>query len=213
MKKVVVHRPGGYDRLTLETCADPSPEPGELLIGVEAAGVNYADCLTRMGLYSSARHYVGYPITPGFEVAGRILAPGGGVQGFRVGDPVMALTRFGAYAQRICCRPEYVFPLPSGYSIRQAAAFPVVFLTAWLALFELVNRNRSVLAFSLSYLGDRTDLLDAAMPELLAWAAEGRLVPPPVTVYPFDEVGAAHRALESGTTQGKLVLDLGATGA
>ena len=91
MKKVVIHRPGGYDRLCLEQQPDLSPGPGEVLVEVEAIGVNYADCVTRMGLYASAKHYVGFPVTPGFEVAGRVAAVGTGVSDLHAGAAVMAL--------------------------------------------------------------------------------------------------------------------------
>jgi NADPH:quinone reductase-like Zn-dependent oxidoreductase len=139
MKMVLIDRPGGYRHLRLESAPDPPPGPGELLIGVQASGVNFADCLTRMGYYSSARHYRGYPLTPGFEVAGRVLALGPGVSGHAVGDPVLALTLFNGYASRLVARPGYVFPLPEGWTPLQGAGFPTVFLTAWFALFELAH--------------------------------------------------------------------------
>ena len=101
MKHVVIHRAGGYDRLRVETAPDPLPGPGEIAIDVRACGVNYADCVVRMGLYASAKKYVGWPITPGFEVAGTVAALGGGVTSRAVGDRVFAVTRFGGYASRI----------------------------------------------------------------------------------------------------------------
>ena len=73
----------------------------------------------------------------------------------------------------------------------------------------MTNSNRSVLAFNLSYLFRETELLREVMGELLAWLAEGRIAPPPVTAFPFDEVAAAHREIESGRTTGKLVLVVG----
>jgi NADPH:quinone reductase-like Zn-dependent oxidoreductase len=66
--------------------------------------------------------------------------------------------------------------------------------------------NRTVAGFNLSFLGDRQDLLDEAMADLLPWIAEGRIQPPATTTYPLDRVGEAHRALESAMTTGKLVL-------
>jgi len=139
MKRVVIHRPGNYRQLRVETGPDPQPGPGELLIGVEASGVNFADCLTRMGYYSSARHYSGYPLTPGFEVAGRVLALGPQVSGYDIGDPVLAVTLFNGYASHLLARPGYVFSFPEGWTTCQAAGFPTVFLTAWFALFELAH--------------------------------------------------------------------------
>jgi NADPH:quinone reductase-like Zn-dependent oxidoreductase len=74
---------------------------------------------------------------------------------------------------------------------------------------RLVHDNKSVLAFNLSYLFPRRDLLAEGMARLLAWRAEGRLPPPRTTVYPAAEAAAAHRDLESGATTGKLVLAFG----
>ena len=71
---------------------------------------------------------------------------------------------------------------------------------------RMVNENRSVLAFNLSYLFAKQDLLREGMGRLFAWLAEGKLEPPPVTPYPAAEVARAHRDLESGRTAGKLVL-------
>ena len=76
MKRVRIRKAGGYERLELEEAPTPQPKAGEVRIAVEAIGVNFADCIVRMGLYASAKEYVGWPITPGFEVAGRIDAIG-----------------------------------------------------------------------------------------------------------------------------------------
>lgn len=84
MKKIVIERPGGYERLRLrESTTLPRPKPGEVLVEVRAAGVNYADCVIRMGLYQSAKDYVGWPITPDFEFSGKVLEIGNGVEGFQ----------------------------------------------------------------------------------------------------------------------------------
>ncbi len=142
MKRVVIDRPGGYRRLRLEECPDPVPGPGEVVIAVEAAGVNFADCIIRMGLYASAREYAGYPITPGFEVAGQVASLGGGVEDLRVGDPVIGVTRFNGYATRVRVPRAQVFARPAVMSVEEAAGFPTVFLTAWFALFELAHVRR-----------------------------------------------------------------------
>ena len=76
-RRVVVHRAGSYERLVIEDAAIASPRPGEVAIDVRAIGVNYADVIVRMGLYASAREYVGWPITPGFEVAGVVRQDAG----------------------------------------------------------------------------------------------------------------------------------------
>jgi NADPH:quinone reductase-like Zn-dependent oxidoreductase len=127
MQKVVIHKAGGYDRLQLETHPDPAPRAGEVLVRTEAVGVNYADCVVRMGLYESAKKYVGWPITPGFEFAG------GGKFG---------ITRFGGYATHVVVPGYQVWPIPNGWSAVQAASFPAVFMTAYYALFELAHPRR-----------------------------------------------------------------------
>ena len=76
----------------------------------------------------------------------------------------------------------------------------------WFSPLRLTNDNRSLLAFNLSYLFEREELLAESMTRLLGWLSEGRLRPPPLSTYPFDRVAEAHRALESGSTVGKLVL-------
>ncbi|HRI09818.1 MAG TPA: alcohol dehydrogenase catalytic domain-containing protein, partial [Nannocystaceae bacterium] len=83
MKKIVVDRPGSYERLRMVEGPSPRPGAGEVRIRVAAIGVNYADCVVRMGLYASAKKYVGWPITPGFEVAGVVDAVGEGVRGLQ----------------------------------------------------------------------------------------------------------------------------------
>lgn len=139
MKKIVIHKPGRYDRLVIEEHPDLRPGPGEVLIDVVAIGVNYADCVTRMGLYASAKHYIGYPITPGFEVSGAVSATGPEVTDLAPGTAVMAVTRFNGYATQVVVRREQVFPIPGQLTFEEAAGFPAVSLTAWYALFELAH--------------------------------------------------------------------------
>ena len=128
MRKIVIHRPGGTEVLRVERHPEPPVPPGHVRVDVEAIGVNFADCFVRLGLYESARKTVGWPITPGFEVAGRVD-----------GQPVVALTRFGGYADTVVVPAHQVFALPDGLDMAQAAGFPTVFLTAWFALFELAR--------------------------------------------------------------------------
>ena len=78
MQKIVIPRPGGYARLQIETHPDPTPGPGEVLVRVDACGVNFADVIIRQGLYKSAKEYVGWPITPGFEFSGTVIGAGQG---------------------------------------------------------------------------------------------------------------------------------------
>jgi NADPH:quinone reductase-like Zn-dependent oxidoreductase len=339
--KVAIHKPGSYNRLLLEEAPDPQAGPGEVRIAVEAIGVNYADCLVRMGLYASAKEYVGWPITPGFDAAGTIDQVGEGVVTHSLGEPVVAVTRFGGYASKLVVRAGQAFSRPARLGVQQAAGFPTVFLTAYYALFEMagvrpgqwllvhsaaggvgsalvqigrlaqgnvvgvvgashkvetverlgatavidksqtplwpaaerlspagyhaifdangaetlresyhhlavpgklvvygfhtmlprsggkprwlklardylrtprfnpldmVTRNRSVLAFNLSYLFAENALLSEAMGRLFGWLEAGQIEPPTVTAFALRDVAEAHRVLESGQTIGKLVL-------
>ena len=139
MRKIVIHKPGGYRQLVIEAHPDLEPGPDQVLIEVAAIGINYADCVTRMGLYASAKHYVGYPVTPGFEVAGVISSVGTAVTDLRPGMAVLALTRFNGYATQLVVAREQAFPLPPQLTMETAAGFPAVALTAWFALFELAH--------------------------------------------------------------------------
>lgn len=136
MYKIVIPKPGGYDRLQYREVPDVQPQAGEICIAVAASGVNYADCAVRWGLYESAKRFVGYPITPGFEVAGTIAALGADVTGWQVGDPVFAVSFFGGYATRLCVPAHQVWRLPAGWRMDQAAGFPAVFFTAYHALYQ-----------------------------------------------------------------------------
>jgi NADPH:quinone reductase-like Zn-dependent oxidoreductase len=142
MQAIVIDRPGGYEQLVLRSLPRPALPEGHVRVAVEACGVNYADCIVRMGLYSSAKEYVGWPITPGFEVAGTVLERGDGVDDLEDGQEVLAVTRFGGYASELVVPRHQVFRRPKGWSAEQAAALPAVGLTAWYALFELAAPPR-----------------------------------------------------------------------
>ena len=341
MRAIRIERPGGYERLQIVDLPDPVCGPGEVVVAVRAIGVNFADSVVRMGLYKSAREYVGWPIVPGFEFAGEVAEVGANVDDLPIGQRVLGLTRFGAYATHVAVPRDQLVLVPKGLSDAQAATFPTVFLTAWYALRELgnlrpgghvlihsaaggvgsaalqvvravggqsvgvvgathkvelavslgadhvvdksqqalwpaveaaapggfdialdsngvetllesyrhlrpagrlviygfttmlqrgrgrpnwlklafdyyrtprfdplrmTNANKSVMAFNLSYLFDRKDVLRGALDELLGWYEAGRLALPPVRHYPFEQVAEAARALESGNTVGKLAL-------
>lgn len=341
MKRVSIEKPGGYERLRIVEGTLPTPGRGEVHVAVRAIGVNFADCVVRMGLYESAKKYVGWPITPGFEFAGEVRAVGSDVGDLAVGTRVFGITLFGAYQTEIVVPRENLFAVPESWSFAQAGSFSVPFLTAWFALRELcrvrpgtrilihsaaggvggaatrigkalaaevvgvvgsaaktavalefgcdhvvdksterwaeavralhldgvdvvldpnghatlresyallrpmgrlvvygfqsmltkgrgrpnwlkllftylrtprfdplrmTNENKSVLAFNLSYLSEHQERLGEAMDELLGWARDGRIAPLPVTTFPFEQVAEAQRALESGTTTGRLAL-------
>lgn len=142
MQQVLIEKPGHYDQLQVLERPEQPVGPGQVRIAVAAAGINYADCVVRMGLYKSAREFVGWPITPGFEVAGTVSEVGEGVESFAVGDRVLAVTRFGGYCSDLVVSAQQAFAVPEGWSLAQAAGFPAVALTAWYALHVLASPRR-----------------------------------------------------------------------
>jgi NADPH:quinone reductase-like Zn-dependent oxidoreductase len=343
MQLISITKPGSFERLRLVEAPDPKPGPGEVLVATRAAGVNFADVVVRLGLYESAKKYVGWPITPGFEFSGEVAELGQGVEDLALGERVFGLTRFGGYASHICVPRAQLFRVPKALSHAQAAAFPTVHLTAYYALrnvlrtrpgrgervlvhsaaggvglaalqlaradglepigivgqshkrelalrygasavidkstqalwseverlapgglhyvlesngaetlkqsyahlrptgrlvvygftsmltrgsgrpnwlklawdflrtprfhpLEMVNVNKGVIGFNLSYLFEEQDLLEEAMTRMLAELEAGVLRPLPVTEFPLAAAADAHRALQSGSSVGKLVL-------
>jgi NADPH:quinone reductase-like Zn-dependent oxidoreductase len=346
VKKIIIKRPGGYNRLQIKEFPTPTPQNHEVLIEVSAAGVNFADVFIRLGLYKSGKEFVGWPITPGFEFSGKVVKCGPDVSHLAEGTPVFGITRFGAYASHLCVPEPQVFTLPddSKFSSDDWAAFPAVFLTAYHGLFQnivlrpemkvlvhsaaggvggallqlgkiadcymvgvvgaghkvvtaleygadfvidkskddlwaqaaeicphgfdvvfdangpvtlkqsyrhlapsgklviygfhsmlskrggfpnyfkliyeyfrvprfsplnMTRDNKSLIAFNLSYLFYRMDLLKESMRDLMQWVAEGKIQAPALQAYPFVKVADAHRALESGKTVGKLIIKFG----
>lgn len=342
-QRVRIDGPGSYEKLRLEGFELPAPGPGEVRIAASHIGINYADCVVRMGLYKSAKEFVGWPITPGFELSGVVEALGEGVDDLAPGDPVIGVTLFDGYSSHINLPRAQVFRRPAALAADAAAGVPAVFLTAWFALRELAHArpgeqvlihsaaggvgcaavqlavqagaevtavvgaahkralprqlgaravivkseqdlwpeaerlapqgydvildpngvetlahsyahlaplgrlliygfhtmlpkvggrpnwfklardwlrtprfnplqmtsaNRNVLAFNLSFLTQRADLLTPAMNTMLADLAEGSLQAPPVQLFPLADVAKAHRALESAQTVGKLILQV-----
>jgi NADPH:quinone reductase-like Zn-dependent oxidoreductase len=134
MRQVVIPRYGPPDVFETREVPDPSPGDGEIRIRVRAAGVNFADVLARLGLYPDAPKP---PMVVGYEVAGRVDAVGRSVVGLADGDRVVALTRFGGYADTVVVPADRVFRFPDELSDSEAAAVPVNYLTAALALYRM----------------------------------------------------------------------------
>ncbi len=332
MKKISIHGPGDYSVLKIETHPDLTPKDDEVLVEVKAAGINYADIIIRWGLYESAKRFVGWPITPGFEFSGIVKS---------TGEEVMGVNLFNSYASQVVVKPAFLFPKPKKMSFDEAAAFPAVMLTAYHALFQnvvvrsgmtalihsaaggvgsslvqlcrikgiktigvigsshkrktledlgcdhiidkssenlwkkveeyapegvdlafdangvetmkesykhlapcgkllvygahsmfpkkggrvnwpklaadflrtprfnpldMTSANKSLITFNLSFLFGREDLFREAMDDLLKWYEEGKLHIPAVKSFPMEDIGLAHKELESGKTVGKLVI-------
>jgi NADPH:quinone reductase-like Zn-dependent oxidoreductase len=128
MRQVFIPKAGPPEVLELRETRDPIPKHGEMRIRVAAAGVNFADVMGRMGLYPDLPPM---PVVPGYEVAGRVDAVGDGVESDWVGRDVLAMTRFGGYADAVCVPEVQVSTRPEGMSAEEGAALPVNYLTAW----------------------------------------------------------------------------------
>ncbi len=132
MRAVVITKHGPPSVLKVQDRPDPpSPSAGQVRISVRAAGVNFADHLARVGLYPDAPKV---PSVVGYEVAGTIEAVGDGVDPARVGERVLAGTRFGGYAEIVNAAADDTVVLPESMSFEQGAAVPVNYATAWAAL-------------------------------------------------------------------------------
>jgi len=124
MKAVVVTRAGGPEVLEVRDVPEPQAATGEVIVRVEAVGINFADTMTTRGSYS------GMPPPP--FISGREFA--GAVE--RTGERVMGYMQWGAAAEKIAIDPALLWPQPKGWSSVQSAAFPVNFLTAYLAYWK-----------------------------------------------------------------------------
>jgi len=137
VRALVLEKTGPPDTaMTVKDWPEPAPGPGQLLVDVRAAGINFADLLARVGLYPDA------PKTPcvmGYEVAGTVAALGSGVDGYVVGDRVVAATHFGGFAERAVADVANVFRLPESWTFEQGAAVPVNYGTAFAALVKFAN--------------------------------------------------------------------------
>jgi alcohol dehydrogenase len=125
-------RAGSLSRLRQVDEPLPDPPPGQARLRVAAVGLNFADILACMGLYSATPTG---SFVPGLECAGVVEAVGPGA-GIPLGQRLCVLTRFGAYASRLNFDPRYAIAVPPGWSLAEAAAWPVQGLTAWYGLCE-----------------------------------------------------------------------------
>ena len=125
MLAIRVHQPGGPDVLRAEELPDPQPGPGELLVDVQAIGVNFIEIYQREGQYPMQR-----PFTPGSEAAGTVRAVGAGVEDVRPGDRVVSQSVRGAYAQRAIVPAERAVRIPDGVDTKTAAAVCLQGMTA-----------------------------------------------------------------------------------
>jgi len=141
MRAMVVRRYGPPEVFEAQQVPDPQPKAGEVLIRVKAVGVNFADLLQRMGVYPGTPKA---PFVPGLEIAGVVerVAEGGRPgesESLGVGDAVVALTQFNAYAEWAAIPAKHVYRLPPGMAFEEGAAIPGNYLTAHHAMFTMGN--------------------------------------------------------------------------
>ncbi|MEP9367500.1 NAD(P)H-quinone oxidoreductase [Xanthobacter sp. VNH20] len=133
MTAINITTPGGPEVLVPGERPVPVPGAREILVKVEAAGVNRPDVVQRRGLYPAPP---GASDIPGLEIAGIVVALGAEVTRFKLGDAVCALVTGGGYAQYCLSHEATALPVPEGLSMVEAAAIPETFFTVWSNVFD-----------------------------------------------------------------------------
>ena len=136
MRAWMLNRTGGPDVLELTRVETPEPGPGEVAVRVDAIGINYAEVLSRKGLYGWAPDR---PYVPGMEITGTVVEVGDGVPETRVGETVLCGMKHGGYAERVVVPAHRALRALAGFSLEENAAFGVNFMTAWVALVEMAR--------------------------------------------------------------------------
>jgi NADPH:quinone reductase-like Zn-dependent oxidoreductase len=139
MKALVLTRHGGPDVLQIRDHVAPVAGRGQIRIAVRAAGVNFADIMARQGLYPDAPKP---PAVLGYEVAGTVESVGEGATRWKVGDRVIAGTRFTGFAELAVVGEDDALALPDALGFEEGAAIPVVYGTAYAAVVRLGNVQR-----------------------------------------------------------------------
>jgi NADPH2:quinone reductase len=136
MKGIQIHEFGGTDVLQYRELPIPQPGENQVLIRVAAAGVNYADIMTRKGVYHGAGHP---PLTPGLDVAGTVIEVGSSVTSIKPGQRVVAFPDAGSYAEYTISQEALTFAIPDEVDFETAAAFPTVGFTVHQLLAEVTR--------------------------------------------------------------------------
>lgn len=136
MSYIGLREHGGPDSLIVSHAAPPQPRRGEIVVRVEAAGINRPDVMQRKGDYPPPP---GASPILGLEIAGEIAAIGEGVEGYALGDRVCALANGGGYAEYCAVPATQSLPFPKGYDAVRAAALPETFFTVWANLFMMAE--------------------------------------------------------------------------
>jgi NADPH:quinone reductase len=165
MSVVEIAAPGGPEQLKLAQRPVPTPQEGEVLVRVAAAGVNRPDVMQRQGKYPAPP---GASDLPGLEIAGEIVALGPKVSGRSVGEAVCALLPGGGYAAYAVAAAPLCLPIPTGVSMVEAAAIPETFFTVWTNLFD---RGRCKAGETVLIHGGTSGIGTTAIQLAAAWGA------------------------------------------
>jgi NADPH2:quinone reductase len=147
VRALLSHEPGGPDSLRLDEVPDPQAGPGELLVRVRAAAINYPDVLIIEDRYQLKPPR---PFAPGGEIAGEVEAVGEGVEGWSRGDRVIAVTGFGGLAEKVVIPAKSAFRLPEERSFEEGAALLLTYATS---IHALLDRGRLEAGHTLLVLG------------------------------------------------------------
>jgi NADPH2:quinone reductase len=147
MRTLLSTEPGPPESLKLVEVEDPAPGPGELLVRIRAAAINYPDVLIIEDKYQMKPPR---PFAPGGEVAGEIEALGDGVEGWQEGDRVIAVTGYGGLAEKMVIPARAAFRLPAGRSFAEGSALLLTYATS---IHALVDRGRIQAGQTLLVLG------------------------------------------------------------
>ncbi|AIT80036.1 alcohol dehydrogenase catalytic domain-containing protein [Novosphingobium pentaromativorans] len=140
-KRIVVREYGGPERLEIEELDTvPTPGRGEALIGIDAAGVGYTDTIVRRGKYIDYKG--GLPVTPGYDLAGTVIALGEGVSAPAPGTTVCDMPMNGGYAQYAVLPAKDLIPVPQGVAPQDAVQVPLMYMTAYQMLTREVELKR-----------------------------------------------------------------------
>ena len=132
----IIPKAGSINNLKLIEDSITDPESNEVQIEVKTIGFNFADIFAMFGLYGATPKG---SFIPGLEFSGIVSKIGKDVNGFKEGQPVMGITKFGGYTSCINMDPRYLIPMPDSWNFEEGAAYLIQVLTAYYALIELGN--------------------------------------------------------------------------
>jgi len=139
MRALMLHELGEPENLSLEEVSLPEPGPGQVLVDMYAAAVNFPDLLSVQGKYQLRPDL---PFVPGKEGAGIVAAVGNGVTGLKAGDRVLVQVDWGSFAEQVIASEHECYPVPDGIGLDEAAALGLAFQTAWFSLTDRIEAQK-----------------------------------------------------------------------